>query len=137
MYFANNVESILDSVSSHLSADEKQEKVYRVSESLELELALRCLKVPVLEKRLIGHQILTSQIYKVRLSGKQSQSLRQGALNGNMDGLLNKKWLTTELLLAWFDQHRVFDIVFGDSLHSEVIKKSYQMLEFMYINGRI
>ena len=60
MFYSSNVESILDSVTNGLTNEEKIEHVYKVSESLELELALKCLKMPVLEKKLIGHQILIS-----------------------------------------------------------------------------
>lgn len=35
------------------------------------------------------------------------------------------------------DRVRIFDLVFGDSLHSEVIKKSYALLNFLYQNNRI
>jgi len=48
-----------------------------------------------------------------------------------------KKWLNAERLLEWLEKHKIFDIVFGDSLHSEVIKKSYTLLDFLYKNGRL
>lgn len=40
-------------------------------------------------------------------------------------------------MLEWLDSNRVFELVFGDSLHSEVIKKSYTLLDFLYSNGKI
>jgi ubiquitin carboxyl-terminal hydrolase 9/24 len=55
----------------------------------------------------------------------------------NIQALIPKKWLNTEILLEWLDKNRIFDLVFGDSLHSEVIKKSYNLLEFMYLNGKL
>ena len=58
-------------------------------------------------------------------------------MNVNIQAFQVKKWLTSELLLNWLDKHRIFDIVFGDSLHSEVIKKSYTLLDFLYKNGRL
>lgn len=35
------------------------------------------------------------------------------------------------------DNQKIFDLVFGDSLHSEIIKKSYALLQFLYQNERI
>lgn len=35
------------------------------------------------------------------------------------------------------DKEKIFDLVFGESLHSEVITKSYTLLQFLYKNGRI
>lgn len=60
--FSSNVESILDSATATMSSDQKIDLVYQVSENLELDIAYKCLKMPVLEKKLIGHHILTIQI---------------------------------------------------------------------------
>lgn len=35
------------------------------------------------------------------------------------------------------DKERIFELIFGESLHSEVIKKSYNLLQFLYQNDRI
>lgn len=61
-FFSSNVESILDSIAVNLSNEEKAELVYKISETLELDIALKCLKIHILEKKLIGHQILIAQI---------------------------------------------------------------------------
>jgi hypothetical protein len=53
------VEVVLESVhGANISPDERVDKIYRISEALELEIAFKCLKTPVLEKKLVGHQIL-------------------------------------------------------------------------------
>jgi hypothetical protein len=36
--------------------------VYRVSETIELDIALRCLRIPILEKKLNGFQLIIQQI---------------------------------------------------------------------------
>lgn len=51
--------------------------------------------------------------------------------------LVLRKWLTTEKLKEWMEKEKMFNIIFGESLHSEVIKKSYQILEFLYRVGDI
>jgi len=35
------------------------------------------------------------------------------------------------------DENKIFEMMFGESLHPEVIKKSKDLLEFLYFNGRI
>lgn len=87
-YFINNIESLLDSITS----DDKTDKVYYISENLELRLALKCLQMPVLEKKLIGNAILGAKIFAV-------QQASQNSRNSNT----NKKWLTTERLTEWMD----------------------------------
>jgi hypothetical protein len=63
-FFTNNIESLLDSLV--VKHEEKVDKVYYYSENLELEIAIRCLQMPVLEKKLAGHQVLMSKIYQAR-----------------------------------------------------------------------
>ena len=40
-------------------------------------------------------------------------------------------------MLEWLEGNSIFELVFGYSLHSEVIKKSYTMVDFLYTNGKI
>ena len=35
------------------------------------------------------------------------------------------------------DDNRIFNMMFGESFHPEVVKKSYFLLEFLYNNDRI
>ena len=46
-------------------------------------------------------------------------------------------WLTSERLLEWLDQVHIFEMFFGGSLHPEVIKKSFYLLEFLYKHDRL
>lgn len=47
------------------------------------------------------------------------------------------RWLDQDKLAEWIDKNHVFNIFFGGSLHPEVIKKSFYLLNFMYSSGRI
>ena len=74
----------------------------------------------------------------MRNGNKQTSALRNNPSNTlNLQALTPKRWLNKERLLEWFDSHKIFDLIFGDSLHSECIKKSYTILEFLYQNGKI
>lgn len=46
--------------------NERPEKVYKITETIQLELAHKCLMMPVLEKKLIGSTILVQKIIQVR-----------------------------------------------------------------------
>jgi len=35
------------------------------------------------------------------------------------------------------DKNQIFNMMFGESLHPEVIKNSYFLLEFLYHNDRV
>jgi len=53
-------------------------EVYQYTEMMELELALKCLRMPILEKKFIGHATLALKIRQVR--GRQAQQERERAL---------------------------------------------------------
>lgn len=63
-YFTNYIESMLDSLVTN--NEERKDRVYYYSENLELEIALICLQMPVLEKKLIGHTTLISKIHSAK-----------------------------------------------------------------------
>ncbi|CDW85633.1 ubiquitin carboxyl-terminal hydrolase family protein [Stylonychia lemnae] len=130
-YFINQIESMLDSI--NLKIKERVENVFQYSENMELNIALKCLQMPVLEKKLIGHTILINKIFQVKNQQAPSTGTQANGMNLN----LNQRWLTPEKLIEWMDEQKIFDLVFGDSLHSEVIKKSYSLLQFLYQNNRI
>jgi hypothetical protein len=57
-FFPTNIESLLDSIHADKLFDQKSELIYKVSEQIELDIALRCLRIPILEKKLNGFQII-------------------------------------------------------------------------------
>jgi len=48
--------------------------VYNHTEKLELELALKCLRMPILEKKFIGHAILAVKIRQARVRPTQAET---------------------------------------------------------------
>lgn len=83
--------------------------------------------MPVLEKKLTGANLL---IMKVTSVSSTAKSKRAAALAPSL-----KKWLTRETLIAWLREKKIFSIFFGTSLHPEVIKKSFVLLDFLYQEG--
>lgn len=39
--------------------------------------------------------------------------------------------------MQWLDSNSIFNMLFGESLHSEVIKKSHFLLDFLYANNKV
>jgi len=92
-YFTSNLESLLDYIYPNQS--DKVDQVYYYSDNLELEIALRCLQMPVLEKKLTGHNTLMIKIYHARNNGTTQQ---------NNQSQMNQRWLTPERLVEWMDR---------------------------------
>lgn len=42
-----------------------------------------------------------------------------------------KRWVTKEYLAEWFQHKNIFKVLFDESAHQEVIKKSNQVIEFL------
>lgn len=68
--FTHGLESLLNSLVS--GKEETCQEVYQYTEQIELELALKCLKIPILEMKFIGHSILSSKINQVKLKREES-----------------------------------------------------------------
>lgn len=47
------------------------------------------------------------------------------------------KHLTQELLAEWLVKHQVFELIFNEALHVEVLRKSYFILDFLFDAGAI
>jgi hypothetical protein len=41
------------------------------------------------------------------------------------------------MYLQWIEDHNIFNMLFGDNLHPEIIKRSREMLEFLYQNKKL
>jgi hypothetical protein len=133
--------------------------VYKTTEQIELQVALRCLKLPVLEKKFFALSVLNDKINAVKSklrgmsnsgdqasaaaprSGNEAQE-RMGIGIGNslrfgQSPLFSGKHLTEELLADWLVEHQVFELIFNEALHVEVLRKSYFILDFLFDAGRI
>ena len=105
----------------------RRDFVYRVPELIQLEFAIRCLEMPVLEKKLTGATLLIMKVVSVSAKkGGANQAKSQG------DDLKMKKWLTAEAMIEWLREKKIFGVFFGTSLHPEVIKKAFYLLDFLY-----
>ena len=76
--YIGNVEAVLQGVVSqknrNSSPSKFEDEVYQYTEMMELEFALKCMKMPILEKKFIGHAILSQKINQVRAKQAQQES---------------------------------------------------------------
>ena len=122
--FIHHIESLLSSVvlTRNKNGEERlyQEDVYSFTEKMELEFALKCLRMPILEKKFIGHAILGQKINQVKANPTQSQQEQAQANQNNNDKYRNayqgqnhistlyqlrQRWLTKEILIEWMDKN--------------------------------
>lgn len=77
---------------------------------VELNLALALILTPVLDCKTIGTSLLTMR-------------------------LLNPT--SKEDLIQWCDHYDIFDVFFSKCIHTELIKRSSYLLDFLYRNDRL
>lgn len=97
-------------------------KCRMILETAELNLAYRFLTSKYLEKRIIGLTEINSKISQVknRESGFYSSEL----------------WLDSEFLIPWIEAHDLLEVIFGSTNHQELIKRSKDLVKFLYLNSR-
>lgn len=145
--FVHNIESLLN-FSVRNQRDEARDfrnEVYKYTEQIELELALHCLKLPVLEKKFIGHAILAQKINQVKDVPASEEKTDPTQINSSSTAQnavsvihsLRQRWLTKDKLLSWIEKNQIFSMMFSESHHPEVINKSQFLLEFLYVNNKV
>lgn len=100
-------------------------------QKFELDLALRFLHTPYIEKRVNGLNILIAKVNLVNRANFPCTWKRKA--------FYNKKttWLTPEYYLQWLLDHDIFGIFFGETLHSELVVKYYAVLSFLYSKDQL
>mmetsp|Transcript_14933 Transcript_14933/g.23136 ORF Transcript_14933/g.23136 Transcript_14933/m.23136 type:complete len:381 (+) Transcript_14933:634-1776(+) len=122
------------------------ENVQKYVDLMQLQFAAHLIRMPVLEKKFSGFAIISQKIKDARTQKEQQKALKaskeptsdaQRRLD-EADAFGRKgKWVTTEHLAEWLEEQRVFSLIFEGSLHSEVIKKSSFIVEFLYNTGHL
>mmetsp|Transcript_26181 Transcript_26181/g.46675 ORF Transcript_26181/g.46675 Transcript_26181/m.46675 type:complete len:2194 (-) Transcript_26181:2-6583(-) len=94
-----------------------------VIETNELNLALKLIACPYLEKRVKGMNELNETIIKVK--------------NRSPDPNKACKWLTTTSLMVWIESTRLVELLFSESSHLELIRRSTEVIAFISSCNRL
>jgi len=92
-------------------------------ESVKLSMALRFLKSTNMKKRLNGINEIKSIIEMT------SDSIRRGWQDE--ESPRKSRWLKPEYLCNWIHENKLTELLFGESSHIEVIKRSANVLRFL------
>jgi hypothetical protein len=77
--------------------------VFKYSELVELELALKCLSMPVLEKKFIGHAIIAQKISQVKSKNTEENPKAYNHMSTLQQ--MRQRWLTKDFLIAWMEKN--------------------------------
>ncbi|CAG9317591.1 USP34_6 [Blepharisma stoltei] len=104
---------------------DRRGETYEFIERAELELALKLLKCPYMEKRLRGLNEIKDMIEKVNNKGVYYQGFTKGT-----------RWITTEFMKEWLLQENIIEIVL-DYNHVEMIKRVSEIFIFLAKTGAL
>ena len=105
-----------------------EESVHKLLESLELDLALKYLKSPFFEKRLKGVNEIKDISERIEYT-ENNQSVDNYYYH--VSRRKQMKYLTSEIFLKWISENKIVEILLGDSMHVEIIKRCHDILIFM------
>jgi len=115
---------------------------------LRLALALKCLRTPNLEKRLQGLSEVKDMIQLSlrkqeyldsveRIERANAERERRPHRSGGTGVLLQMGHSSPELLVEWIEREGVVELIFGEALHEELVRRCVEVLGFLAQRGHM
>jgi ubiquitin C-terminal hydrolase len=127
--FFTNLEKMLDKKYN-------SEKIGKIVETCELEVAIEMLKTKYLEKRINGISEIVNKITQAKNLDEDNEKKSKGYYVYKSEYRETTKWVTSAILLEWIDSKDLINLIFGPTSHHEIIKRSTDLVKFMYSNSR-
>lgn len=104
------------------------EEIYEFTEIAELELAFKLLTCQVLEKRLKG-------INEIKEISERIEHHEHYVKTGNTQLIAasqkSTKYLNAKIFVKWILDNKILEVIFGDSIHIEIVKRCSDIPKFM------
>ena len=105
-----------------------KDEVFLIIETAELDLALRFLTCPYFEKRLKGINEIKDLTEKIDL---HEHFAKHPSQYSSMYSGKSTRYLSAEHFINWIYKNKVFELILGDSMHNEIIKRTHDILKFI------
>lgn len=129
-----DIKHMMSYLESLLEKTYDETSVGEILENFELGLAFKCLVSPYLEKRINGLSEIITKISQARMKYINEQKYASSYIYKSSGEC--SKWLTSSYLLEWVDRKDILGVIFGSSSHPELIKRSHELIRFLYTNNR-
>lgn len=106
----------------------KAEEIYEFTEIAELELAFKFLTCQYLEKRLKGINEIKEISEKIEF---HEYYMKTNNLQAVIASQKSTKYLNASRFVKWVLNNKVFELILGDSIHIEIVKRCSDVLKFM------
>jgi len=105
-----------------------QDEIYLLTETAELDLSLKFLTCPYFEKRLRGINEIKDLTEKIEL---HEEFAREPQQYSSIYGQKMTKKLNAKMFIDWINKNRIFELILGDSIHIEIIKRTHEIIKFI------
>eukprot|EP01022_Parablepharisma_sp_SALTPOND_P000568 TRINITY_DN102_c1_g2_i1.p1 TRINITY_DN102_c1_g2~~TRINITY_DN102_c1_g2_i1.p1 ORF type:complete len:1279 (+),score=158.36 TRINITY_DN102_c1_g2_i1:13122-16958(+) len=123
-----NKESVtysLEAIKDLLKLQHTEEEAHKIVETHEMLLSLKFIQSPYLEKRLQGIAEIRKMIERVEPPATNQRFMTQPLV------LHKPPWFTSEYLAKWILNNKILDIILGEGVHPELIKRTTHILAFL------
>ena len=106
----------------------------RALDDFSLALALKCMRAPNLEKRLAGLTEIKDliNISMRKLEYMEQMQEREGTAEAPPSP---SAWTNPDLLVDWLQREQVVELIFGEGLHDQVVRRCHEVLRFLALRG--
>ena len=107
----------------------------RLIDDFSLALALKCMRSQNLEKRLYGLNEIKDTINISMRKFDYYEQLREREANGTAPAGAPvpppSSWTTPDVLVAWVQREQLVDLIFGEGLHDQIVRRCPDVLRFL------
>ena len=121
----DDITKFISKVQSLLVQYYSRDEVISLTETAELDLDLKFLTCSFFEKRLKGIIRIKELAEKIDLYEQDPKISAQSS----SPKLL--KHLDSKTFIDWIFKNRIFELILGDSIHTEIIKRTHEILKFI------
>ncbi|KAM3132962.1 hypothetical protein pb186bvf_014958 [Paramecium bursaria] len=115
---------LVERIIQHFFDSATQKQIMGIQEMQILTLCFRCSN---LEKRIFGLQQFCEKILTAQ---ENDQNLKNYSY-------LKDEWYTSKNVLQFFVEYQIFNDLFGEKAHFELIKRSFPLIRFLYKNKEL
>jgi len=106
-----------------------QDEVFTMTETAELDLDYRFLTCSFFEKKLRGITRINELAEKIDMYEFHSKNSSPSKTTFGLSKI--PKHLSAKFFIEWIFQNKIIELILGDSIHTEIIKRCHEILKFV------
>lgn len=130
------LKSLFNTLDKALQKINYKMKYAKLLEVCEIEFYSNILIIGNLEKKIFAISEIIAKVFQSKNLDEDNEKRSKGQTVFVSEYRETTKWLTSEELLIWLDKKDIVSVLFGPKSHHEIVKRSSDLLRFLYQNSR-